>query len=245
MASSRIDAFVLKDCLATWLTFVGKSDFMAQRLKRAKKKPSRIVPILIAAAIVVVVLTASGFAYAASQETHDPFCGSCHTQPESTFLQQTTAPAVSLASYHASQKTRCIDCHSGQGILGRVQAELLGARNAFLWNTGTAVQPAVQTVPIGDGNCLKCHQQVTQRGYAPQAQITVPGVRAGRGGGEGGNNHWHENLARWQATSATAGTCVSCHAGHSTSGNAQSGFMDQNVQAVCNACHQVLRRGEG
>jgi len=220
---------------------------MKRKLKPAGKKPSRVIPVLIAAAVVVVALTASGFTFAASQETHDPFCGSCHTQPESTYLQQaTSAPAVNLASYHTAQNTRCIDCHSGQGILGRVQAELLGARNAFKWYTRTAVQPAVVSFPIGDGNCLKCHQQVTQRGFTPQEQITVPGVRAGRGGGEGGNNHWHEQLARWQATSATAGSCVSCHSGHITGGSAQNGFMDsQNVQSVCEACHQVLRRGEG
>ena len=220
---------------------------MAHKPKSTGKKSFPVIPVLIAAAVVAVALTVSGFTFAASQETHDPFCGSCHTQPESAFLQQTTTtPAVTLASFHTPQHTRCIDCHSGQGVLGRIQAELLGARNAFKWYTGTAVQPAVQVFPIGDGNCLKCHQQVTQRGFAPQEQITVPGVRAGRGGGEGGNNHWHEQLARWQATSATAGSCVSCHSGHITGGNAQSGFMDgQNVQSVCGACHQVLRRGEG
>jgi predicted CXXCH cytochrome family protein len=219
---------------------------MTQKLKPVGKKPSRVILVLIAAGVVVVALTASGFTYAASQETHDPFCGSCHTQPESDFLQQAaSAPAVNLASYHTTQNTRCIDCHSGQGILGRVQAELLGARNSFKWYTGTAVQPAVLSFPIGDGNCLKCHQQVTQRGFTPQEQITVPGVRAGRGRGEGGNNHWHEQLARWQATSAAAGTCISCHSGHITGSSTQNGFMDQNVQGVCDACHQVLRRGEG
>ena len=219
---------------------------MAHRPKSTGKKSFPVIPVLIAAAVVAVALTVSGFTFAASQETHDPFCGSCHTQPESTFLQQTTTtPAVTLASFHTPQHTRCIDCHSGQGVLGRIQAELLGARNAFKWYTGTAVQPAVQVFPIGDGNCLKCHQQVTQRGFAPQEQITVPGVRAGGGGGEGRNNHWHEQLARWQASSATAGSCVSCHSGHITGSSAQNGFMDgQNVQAVCNACHQVLRRGE-
>lgn len=220
---------------------------MTQELKPAGKKPSWVILVLIAAVVVVVVLTASGFAYAASQETHDPFCGSCHTQPESTFLQQaTSAPAVNLASYHTTQKTRCIDCHSGQGIVGRVLAEMMGARNAFKWYTGTAVQPAVRVFPIGDGNCLKCHQPVTQRGFTPREQITLAGVSAGRGGEEGRANHWHEQLARWQATSATAGTCINCHSGHITGSSAQNGFMaGQNVQGVCEACHQVLRRGEG
>jgi nitrate/TMAO reductase-like tetraheme cytochrome c subunit len=62
---------------------------------------------------------------------HDQFCASCHTQPESIFFQRSTgALAVDLASFHTTQKTRCIDCHSGPGLFGRMQAELLGARNA-------------------------------------------------------------------------------------------------------------------
>lgn len=212
--------------------------------KNQKRFP--IIRYLLLAVFAGVVLAAGGFGFAATQETHDSFCASCHTQPESTFYQRSadTQP-VDLASYHTTQMTRCIDCHSGQGVAQRMRAELMGARNAFLWYTGQAVQPAVLTVPIGDQNCLKCHQTVTQRGFTPQEQITVPGVRGERRGGEeGGNNHWHELLARWQATSPNAGTCTSCHGGHSTGSTAQAGFMDgTTVQSVCEGCHQVLRRG--
>jgi hypothetical protein len=99
-----------------------------------------------------------GFPYAANMESHDTFCGSCHTQPESTYLNNSTATQpADLASYHARQKTRCIDCHSGQGLFGRIQAEALGATNAIKWYSGTAIQPAPLTQSIGDGNCLKCH----------------------------------------------------------------------------------------
>jgi hypothetical protein len=39
---------------------------------------------------------------------------------------------------------------------------------------------------------------------------------------------------------------ISCHSGHITGSSTQNGFMDgQNAQVVCEACHQVLRRGEG
>ena len=220
---------------------------MPQSLKSPKKKKFSFVPVLIVAGIVFVLLTAGGFTFAASQESHDPFCASCHTQPETTFLQRSTAGQPSdLASFHTQQTTNCIDCHSGQGIFGRVQAELLGARNAFKWYTGTAVQPAVLLYPIGDQNCLKCHQDVTQRGFSPKEQITVPGGEGGgEGGEEGGTGHWHEQLARWQAASASAGTCVSCHAGHTAELAAQDGFMNaQNVINECNACHQVLSRGD-
>jgi len=220
---------------------------MSQAPAPSKKRKFPVVPALLAAAVLFVLLTAGGFAFAASQESHDPFCGSCHTQPESTFLQRSTGSApVDLASFHTTQQTLCIYCHSGQGVTGRVRAELMGARNALLWYTGKAVQPAVLTTPIGDENCLKCHQDVTVRGYTPKEQITLQGVRVERRGGEGGTNHWHELLSRWQSRASDAGTCVSCHASHVTGSDAQSGFMDaQAVQAECESCHRVLRQEEG
>jgi predicted CXXCH cytochrome family protein len=214
--------------------------------KSRSKKPFPIVTALLLALAVAILLTAGGFGFAASQESHDPFCASCHSQPETTFYQHSTAAQpVDMASFHTTQNTQCISCHSGAGITGRMAAELLGARNAMKWYTGTAVQPAPLTVAIGDQNCLKCHQDVTQRNFSPKEQMTLPG---GQGGGrEGGrNNHWHEFLARWQAADPNAGTCVSCHSGHMTDGNPQNGFMnDQTVQAVCQACHQVLRTEGG
>jgi nitrate/TMAO reductase-like tetraheme cytochrome c subunit len=207
------------------------------------KKRSRIIIGLIVGAIAVVALAASGFAFAATQESHDQFCASCHTQPESTFVERsTTAPAVDLASYHTTQNTLCIDCHSGPGVAGRMSAELMGARNAFKWFTGTAAQPAVVNFHIGDQNCLKCHQAVTQRGFTPKQQMTAPSASGG-GEREGRNNHWHAFLTRWQAADPNAGTCITCHSGHATDGNVQNGFINnQNVQATCDACHRAIRR---
>lgn len=221
---------------------------MTQKQSPSQKKKIPIFLIFIAGLVGVVLLTAGGFGFAATQETHDSFCASCHTQPESTFFQRSTGTQpVDLASFHTPKNTRCIDCHSGVGVSGRIQAELMGASNAFKWYSGTAVQPAVLIVPIAEENCTKCHAQVTQKGFTPQEQITVPGRNNGEGEREGRGNHWHQFLARWQTASATAGTCVSCHSGHSTGSTAQNGFMNaQNVQATCEACHQVLRKeGEG
>jgi len=197
-----------------------------------QKKPipkRKSFPIFIAAGVALalaIVLTAGGFTFAATQEEHDTFCASCHTQPESTFFQRSTAAQpTDLASFHTTKSVRCIDCHSGVGITGRMSAELLGAHNALAWYSGTAVQPAKLTVPIRDDNCLKCHGQVTVGG--------------------GLNNHFHEFLVRWQAIDPNAGTCVSCHPGHSTDGNAQTGFQNQaNTEAVCQACHSILGGGE-
>ncbi len=218
---------------------------MAIRKQSPGQKHFRIIPVLVGIVGLGIIFAVSGFTFAASQETHDPFCASCHTQPESTFFQRSIgSQPVDLASYHTSQQSRCIDCHSGQGILGRMQAEIVGARDAAAWYTHTAVQPAKLTFPISDASCLKCHQDIIQRGYVPKTSMTAPS--GGRRREEGGNNHWHELLARWQEAASDAGTCTSCHPGHSTGGNTQSGFLDtQATQNVCDACHQVMRRGEG
>ncbi len=219
---------------------------MSNKPSSSRKRTRRAIAVLSAIVVLGIVFAAGGFAFAASQETHDSFCASCHTQPESTFFQRSTAAQpVDLASYHTGQQTRCIDCHSGPGLTGRLRAELLGAHNALAWYTHTAVQPAKLTVPIGDANCLKCHQDVTQRGYVPKVPLNIGGLRTQGGEEEGGSNHWHEFLARWQATVANAGTCTSCHSGHLTDGTAQTGFENlQTTESVCNACHRTLA-GEG
>jgi predicted CXXCH cytochrome family protein len=208
------------------------------------KKKLRVIWVLVGLVALGILFAAGGFTYAANQETHDPFCASCHTEPETTFFQRSTeAQAVDLASYHTAQKSRCIDCHAGPGIWGRMQAEMLGARNTVAWYTNTAIQPAQQTVPIEDGNCLKCHQAVTQRGYIPKQTVTIVGE--GRGGEEAGLNHWHEQLGRWQAVAANAGSCTSCHPGHSTDGTAETGFeTSQRTRRVCEGCHEVLGERE-
>lgn len=202
-----------------------------RKAKKAKKqkmlslRTMSILYILLAGLGLVIFFTASGFAFAATQEQHDIFCASCHTQPESTFYQRSiNAQALDLASAHNVEKTRCIDCHSGTGITGRIKAELLGAHNALAFYTNTAIQPAKLTIPITDESCLKCHQDVSARRDM--------------------NNHFHFFLARWQAIDPNAGTCVSCHQGHSDNGDPKIMFLNKNTtQAVCDDCHR--RSGEG
>ena len=203
-----------------------------------KKTPlKKMIPwtLVLIVILAIILLPAGGFAFAATQESNDTFCGSCHTQPESTYLERSTAAQpVDLASYHTPQSTRCIDCHSGKGLGGRLQAEMMGARNAFKWFSGTAVQPAPLTVPISNEYCSKCHQQVTDQGYIPKNK-TLSNL------GEAQNGHWHLFLSRWQAKIPNAGTCVSCHNGHATDGNAQILYLnEQQTAAVCDSCHRTL-----
>jgi nitrate/TMAO reductase-like tetraheme cytochrome c subunit len=193
-----------------------------------KRKTLPILLIFAGFAIAAVFLTAAGFSYAAIQESRDSFCASCHTQPETTYYERSTASAaVDMASAHTAKKVACIDCHSGSGIPGRLSAEMMGAWNAAHWYTGTAVQPAKLTMPIADSNCIKCHQEDVQRRGARERE-----------------NHFHYFLTRWQARDANAGSCVSCHSGHATDGDASTRFMNEvKTQAVCEACHRAL--GEG
>jgi len=199
---------------------------MSAKKIQPKKKTFPFVPLLIALGA-VIVFTVSGFSFAASQESKDVFCSSCHTQPESTYYQRSQdATATDLASFHHTKEARCIDCHSGTGVVGRVQAELMGAQNAFKFFTHTAVQPAPLTKPIRDANCLKCHQQVT----AGQADE---------------NNHFHIFLTRWQSADTKAATCVSCHSSHTTDGTADILFLNrERTVAVCEACHKALGGGD-
>lgn len=198
---------------------------MPKRRPVQKQKRSPFFPVLGILVGVGLVLAASGFTFAATQESHDGFCASCHTQPESTFYQRSLgAQPVDLASAHVPKAVRCIDCHSGSGLAGRVQAEMLGARNALKWYSGTAVQPAALTFPIGDDNCLKCHQQVTT--------------------GSERDNHFHDFLARWQAADPNAATCTSCHSSHTTDGDVERYLNRARTEAVCEACHRVMGQGD-
>ena len=197
----------------------------ARKQKRRKFIFTPIMKVGLAGLGLAIVLVVSGFTFAATKETHDSFCASCHTQPESTFYQRSVdAQPVDLASAHKPKNTRCIDCHSGVGVVGRIQAELLGAHNALAYYTHTAVQPAKLTRAISDASCLKCHENVlTDNSF---------------------NNHFHAFLPRWQAVDPNAATCISCHGGHTTDGSAQLMYLNNSTAGKeCNSCHQVLREG--
>lgn len=177
-----------------------------------------------------------GFLAIARVEEHDPFCASCHSQPEVIYVERAQAAhPVDLASMHAMPgragtdhadgegfvTTRCIDCHSGPGLAGRAKAMTLGARDAIKWVTGSAVQPAVQTTPIGDDHCLKCHADTPN-----DSSFDL---------------HFHRTLARWQSVAADAGRCVTCHTSHTTDGNPTLGFLSQQRTLIeCERCHIAL-----
>jgi predicted CXXCH cytochrome family protein len=174
-----------------------------------------------AALAAVLLVAGGGFGTAAALEEHDGFCAACHSQPETAFFQRTQVGAVDLASqHHTSWATRCIDCHSGPGLTGRISAMTLGARDLAAFVSHTDQQPAPLTVPIGDANCLKCHAD-------------VPATRDF-------NRHFHAFLARWQSLDPKAAGCMDCHAAHTTDGDPGLAFLQQErTQQICDSCHRA------
>ena len=152
-------------------------------------------------------------------EDHDAFCASCHTQPESAFYKrEAVSTPADLASFHAEKNTRCIDCHSSNGSIGRAGAMMLGARDLMAFVSSHYPQPAPLTRAISDENCLKCHAAITQT--------------------QDFSNHFHIFLAKWQSLDPHAATCVDCHQSHSTNGDASIGFLSKEVTVpVCESCH--------
>jgi len=193
----------------------------AQPKKKQRRKWPWIVALVIPFAVVILAV-GSGFT-AMQFENHDDFCASCHSEPESSYVQRESATPTDLASFHKTKDVRCIDCHSGPGLVpGRMNSLMLGTKDLIAWTLGHATQPAVHTRPIEDANCLKCHADVTtQRDF---------------------NNHFHVFLSRWQARDPNAATCVSCHQSHHTDGEEQLKFLNRDATVqVCQACHAVLR----
>jgi hypothetical protein len=192
----------------------------ARPIKKSRRKLGLILVVVVP--LILVVLSAATAVTAMQFENHDDFCASCHSNPEDTFFQREAAAPTDLASFHGTHDARCINCHSGPGLVpGRISALTLGAKDLLAWVSGHARQPAVYTRPVGDANCLKCHQQVTQR--------------------RDFNNHFHAFLSRWQAMDNNAATCVSCHQSHHTDGEAQLAFLNrEHTVSVCQSCHQAL-----
>jgi len=194
------------------------------RRKRRRLSGLAIGAIVVGVAVVGFVPVA-GVSYAANLENHDAFCASCHTQPESQYVDKSLAPAVDLASAHAAKDVTCIQCHSGSGVTGRVSAMAMVALPDLLaFRSGNFHDPAVTTKPMGDDHCLKCHADVAQR--------------------RDFNNHFHVFLSQWQARDPSAATCESCHVSHVEGGDSNVAYLvESTTVAVCQSCHAFAGRG--
>lgn len=197
--------------------------------------------LLVLAAVIAVffVVAAAGFGYGYTRENDDAFCASCHTEPESTYFDRSTAAdAVDLASFHHGEETRCIDCHSGKGLTGRANAMLLGARDWIVFQSGSYDQPAQTTHPEDNDSCTKCHS------------FSFWGGEAGEGpsldGQRGHDGHYHSGrlLITWRVRGGPENGCSSCHPAHVTMSTTSFSSSPQ-VEEGCRSCHDRLGEGGG
>lgn len=196
---------------------------MRNRLSR----PVLAFVVAVAAFMVTGLTTVAGVV---QFENRDSNCASCHTEPETTYVMRAHGggASVDLASAHAligqgeqAAPVRCIDCHAGKGVSGRLGAMALGAHDGWRWLTGTGRQPAITTAPLSDEHCLKCHVETPAN--------------------QNFDRHFHRYMLDWQAIDPAAGSCVTCHTSHTTDGNAAIGFLQQQrTRAVCDQCHSAM-----
>ena len=197
---------------------------MAKRSSRVQKSSwmsNRKTRLLVGAGILCLALFGLVIPMTAMQfENHNSFCASCHTEGEQTFYNRSTASdPVDLASIHDIKgQARCIDCHTGPGVIGRYGGLMAGSTDLINFFSGHYPQPAALEEPYPDANCLKCHANIFQK--------------------QEFKNHFHVFLPRWQAVEKNAATCVSCHLSHDITGDVKIGFLnEQTTTAVCQRCH--------
>lgn len=184
--------------------------------------------IMTGAVITLFAIIALVIPFTAMQfENHNSFCASCHTEGEFTFYNRSVASApMDLASLHDIKgQARCIDCHTGPGIIGRYGGLMAGATDLVSYFSGHYPQPAALEEPYPDANCMKCHESLRAK--------------------KDFNNHFHFFLFQWQAMDpVNAAHCVDCHASHDTTNDAGVMFINQaKTVRVCDKCHSTVGGG--
>lgn len=199
-------------------------------------------PVIAGGIIVGLLALVGGVSIVSANEQNDHFCTSCHTQPELTYWDRFQGSiggrAEDLAAFHhrqlyprnsaTAQNIRCIDCHVGEGLLGRGVVVSLAAWDALKYVTGTARQPAMVVFTIQNEGCLKCHlQQVQVNLDKPVKPFII-------------DNHFHYKLFE---KGAPFERCVECHLSHRP-GTETNGFQFRDVIIpVCEDCHRKENKG--
>ncbi len=244
---------------------------MSKRHTAPVPRPRKRWPLVIVGLLVALfILGGVGFVGALALEERDSFCASCHTVPETTYVDRATTvmananatiPDLATMHYHLTQQKNqdfsCIDCHHGDATLGqRIQTLALGGRDVLIYASGKG-DPSIEKTQIYQPNlpndaCISCHTQtlLTMKGtdshfhnFLPQTAALVASGKQLITSSTGGRR-----FGRLR-TVDTSVTCTSCHLAHKTVDNSDPSLMmvDPNyAQQACNTCHQDAGvRGEG
>lgn len=169
------------------------------------------------------LLAAGAGAFVSHQEEKNTFCASCHVEPEGEFvgrLSRRDPEAIDLTErHHRLKAVRCIDCHRGEGLRGRIGSLVAGARNTAPFLVGLHQNPGRLRGPFPNDLCVKCHEKVfEERGFPNHVHSTIPASKLDI-------------------------RCATCHPSHRV-GEEKALFMEKEfVYPVCNACHRVMHPG--
>lgn len=199
---------------------------------------TRRARLLLGALVVLLpLLGVAGIAVGLEQESHDDFCASCHTEPESTYYRQSRdrsdiPPNLSVFHAQAAPQPRpddvdqakgpvhCIDCHGGVDPVVRGRTFLLAVGDTIQFVTGRYEQPAKLGHPLPNVTCLHCHSASVRE--------------------EGFDNHFHTRLSEPEAPRLY---CTDCHTGHTPAEEFQGFIIRTRVYPQCNSCHRTMGRG--
>lgn len=177
---------------------------------------------------IIVLATIVSVLYVSPQEQANAFCASCHTEPEMTYLARylravEQQSAEDLAAFHyRKQEIKCIDCHGGEGVVGRAEVLAFGARNAFKHYTGFQKQPATIILPLQNEACLKCHDQ----------EVRKPGFE----------NHMH-NKPYLSQEPVPFIRCTDCHPSHRPGDERTAFLFRETIFPRCEFCHATVGHG--
>lgn len=183
--------------------------------------------------LIPLVLLLGGIGVVGSDrlERENDFCNACHL-PGDTPLHIENREYFdriipqNLAGLHGrgwveereDPAFRCIDCHSGSGLLERGRIKLLSARDGLRYVVGGFEEPKGMPFEFSKQTCRRCHSEFRHS--------AAPGwtLRA-----------YHGDSAH---DGADAPRCVRCHSVHETDGDAFAYFMNrERVDQQCRECH--------
>ena len=236
------------------------------RPSRAQKKSPVVRALLIigAAFAAVIVLGVIGFTTGTLLEENDSFCASCHTVPETTYVDRSgiakanaAAPVTDMASSHfhlamaKGETTNCISCHRGNSSLGdRAQTLALALKDTITLVLGkadpTIEKPTIAQPMLVNTACIGCHEKtlLTVNGNATHFHNLLPATLALVAQGKPLITTSGRGRIRNDRGATTQLTCTDCHAAHKTQDltdplASKLKLVDKvAAQKACDACHK-------
>lgn len=156
--------------------------------------------------IVISILTVILAAYASTQSIsylgEPQTCTGCHVDIPYHRMQQNSS--FSLLTFHGFLNITCIDCHSGSGIKGFIEARrtvvnaivLVSAKPAIEKNSNTTSRFALDTTAL-KANCIKCHEGKGGKEDVPRAM--------------GVGLHMNLTCTSCHGTNIEIPACTTCH----------------------------------